>query len=88
MVTDCSTMENLLTELSELSFDSSEESDSRVTYEKITERIFKNCRPNVSPMLFYSGRLFKSFISRPVLAELLRKIDHTAIMQETMDFLN
>jgi hypothetical protein len=65
-------------ELAELSFESSDESDSAVTYEKIKERIFKNCRPNISPMLFYSGKLFKSFISRPVFEELSKKIDHAA----------
>ena len=73
MVTDSSSREKLLMELAELSFESSDESDSAVTYGKIKERIFKNCRPNISPMLFYSGKLFKSFISRPVLKNYLRK---------------
>jgi hypothetical protein len=77
-VTDPSTNERFLIELTELSFESLEESDSYLIFEKVTGRIRENCKPNVSPTLFYSGRLLKPFISGPVLGDLFKKIDHTA----------
>jgi hypothetical protein len=77
-VTDTDNKEKLLVELTELSLESSEEKDIHWTFDRVYERIFKNSRPDRIPKLFYRGRLFKPYISRPVLEELFKKIDCTA----------
>jgi hypothetical protein len=67
-----------LVELTELRFETSEEKDSRLAFERIIERIMKNCNPGGIPTLFYRGRLFKPYISRPTLQQIFIKIDSTA----------
>jgi hypothetical protein len=42
------------------------------------ERIMKNCNPGGMHTMFYRGRLFRQYISRPTLQDLFNKIDSTA----------
>jgi hypothetical protein len=77
-ITDPDTKEELLVELSELSFQTSEEKELYFPFSRISDRLNKLSRVDRIPQLFYRGKLFKPYISRPVIEELLIKIDSTA----------
>ncbi|MGB7956906.1 MAG: hypothetical protein WCF23_23275, partial [Candidatus Nitrosopolaris sp.] len=77
-IIDNVTNDELLVELTELRFETSEEKDSRLAFEMIIERIMINCNPGGMHTMFYRGRLFRQYISRPTLQDLFNKINSTA----------
>jgi hypothetical protein len=72
-ITDPDTNEELLVELTELSWESSDERDDRQALVLLESRIRKFCNLDGMPKLFWRGRLFKPYISRPTLEELSKK---------------
>jgi hypothetical protein len=71
-------------ELTEISFQSQEEKEPRVVYYKIFGGINRCCELGKVPQSFHYGRLFKQYISRPVIDELLKKINFAAIKARKM----
>jgi hypothetical protein len=82
-LSDPDTKEELPVELTELSDESADEREMYVSFDTISQRINKYSRINEREQLYHRGRLFKSYISKPVVAELLGKIDRvTAIARK------
>lgn len=80
IITDITTKEKLLVELTELKFESKEAKDTLSEFLMIKKRLDKNCKSKKSkiPTLFYHGRLFDKIGSRPMLQDIFNKIDSTA----------
>lgn len=78
-ITDLVTGEQILVEITETSKPTSWQKHTKWISEQLSERIHKNSLPtNNRPYLVSRGRLFREYISKPVLNELLRKIDSKA----------
>ena len=78
-ITDPVTKDEFMVDLTELRFETSEEKENLRAFETIVKSVMENCKVSRGiTTLFYRGRLFKPYISRPTLQQLISKIDSTA----------
>lgn len=78
-ITDPVTKDEFMVELTESRFETSEEKENLLAFKTIVKSIMENCKVSRGiTTLFYRGRLFKPYISKPTLQQLISKIDSTA----------